>query len=640
MRGRSVATQEGRPDQEVEAADDNVLGGAGVENGSHPSIDDERVLRLLNDAAGHAEQAQLAHVFAADNIDRLIHVFGLGWFAWDGQRWREDTGEAQNAALGTIRRLWRESMENKALQAMLLRNQRASGIAGVLTLASRLPGIAAHVDDLDSEPYRLNCANGVLDLQTLVLHDHDPRGRHTKITRAAYDTTARSEVWESFLERVLPDPEVRGYFQRLAGLALLGEVREHIFPIATGTGRNGKGVAYGAMMHAFGDYAGVAAPGLFEQVKSNPNAASPATAALRGIRLLVASESEEGARLAPALVKRLIGGDRLIGRELHKGLIEFDPSHLILYITNHLPLLPAGDPSVWLKIRVILFEVVIPAAEQDPDLGSKLRGEADAILAWMVEGLREYWGRGLDEPRAVLVATNTYADSQDDVLRFISDQCVEGGDDTTSTLHDAFREWALADGIHLNQVLGRTKFGEQLDRLGFGAKKTSKGMVRVGLALDRSSEQAALAETSARLANAGVVYVPDSTVGDCSVEPVHSSDAVVDSLKTERLRARVERASATIDTATENLRQAREECERDDARWIQACREQGVREEHFKEHIEWARMNASGCCAAPLQVPGEWVAESQAIWDARADAERRIEHATAALDELRQVVGS
>jgi putative DNA primase/helicase len=67
------------------------------------------------------------------------------------------------------------------------------------------------------------------------------------------------------------------------------------------------------------------------------NAPSPAIAAMKGKRLVRVSETEEGARLAAALIKKLSGGDMLTGRFLHRDLIHFMPTLKLFIYTNHVP---------------------------------------------------------------------------------------------------------------------------------------------------------------------------------------------------------------------------------------------------------------------------------------------------------------
>lgn len=441
----------------------------------------------LRDLAGHhQEHAWIAMEFAADNVDRLIHVAGAGWFYWDGRRWAADVKDkrATCAVLEVVRRLAPDSLGHKARWRALESAQKASGIKSVLTLAAAQPGISVDISELDADPFALNCANGILDLRTGELRPHDPTEHHTKVTRAAYDANAVSKAWQGYLDTSLPDVEVRDFLMRYLGLGLVGEVLEHVLVFATGAGRNGKGVLYECVMHAMGDYATTGAEGLLERAKSNANGPSPSLADLRGVRLAVLSETEEGARFAPALMKRLTGGDPIKARFLHENFFEFIPSHTLLYVSNFLPKLPSDDPAVWERARVVPFDVVIPKEDRDPELKKKIQANPEAVLASLVAGLQEYWQRGLDEPQAVQVATQSYAQSQDDVLRFVQEECEScpGGGDTTTELFGRYETWASVEGVHPDQMLGRKKFGEALDRLGYTAVKGARGMVRKGLA--------------------------------------------------------------------------------------------------------------------------------------------------------------
>jgi putative DNA primase/helicase len=464
--------------------------------------------QLEGGARSHRNQAQIAHEFAIDHNGRFLFVRNMGWMAYNGQRWVADNGLTQDALLETLRRLRDQGkamaekgaferdefmqQQAKNLLSLVKACESASGLSGVLKISSNLQGMTATVDQLDANTHILNMPIGTLDLKTMEVRPHDPADLITKITRGSYDPSnpARSPLWDGFLTQVLPDTSVQCFFRRIIGLALIGEVLEHIFTIATGTGRNGKGVAYGAVMHALGDYAAVAEDGLFEvQRGGHAQSASPGLAKLRGVRLLVASELEEKARISAAFMKRMTGGDRITARELYGSPFEFWPAFLILMITNYLPKLPANDPATWARVRVVPFDVIIPKAQQDPQLGSKLKDDADAVLAWAVEGLVDYLANGLGEPTTVVAATQAYAESQDDVRRFVEARCTDtpSGGDTTTDLQNAYQDWASEEGIHQAHVLGRTKFGEALDKLGYTATRTNRGAVRTGLVIDHSA---------------------------------------------------------------------------------------------------------------------------------------------------------
>lgn len=60
--------------------------------------------------------------------------------------------------------------------------------------ASSQPGIRVDVAQLDADPYLFNCRNGVVDLHTLELRQHDPRDDITKMAGGTTSPTSRSAL--------------------------------------------------------------------------------------------------------------------------------------------------------------------------------------------------------------------------------------------------------------------------------------------------------------------------------------------------------------------------------------------------------------------------------------------------------------
>jgi putative DNA primase/helicase len=446
----------------------------------------EVVALAESDAGPVGGQIRLANRLAQSDRDRLLFVHGIGWHYWDGRRWAEDdSGHGYRAVLEVLRleAIEATAQRDKALRAQIERCETDHGVRGILAIASRLTAFAATVRDIDADPYLINLANGTYDLHTDELRDHKAADRITKVARAAYrPDAAGAGDWERFLGQALPDPDVRGYFQRVAGLALLGKVKEHILPIATGTGGNGKGVAYGAILHSFGDYAYAAENDLFTSAKGNANAASPALMGLLGRRLVVVSETERDQPLAQALMKLITGGDPITARPLYGKPVTFDPSHTALLVTNALPKVAGDDPAIWRRVRVIPFEVSF-TDRPDTALGERLALAADEVMAWAIGGWRDYREHGMRTPDAVTVATQAYRTDSDAVARFIDERCIKqrGMSISASSLFEAWQSWSADDGA---EPLSKRAFGQALDRHGIPAGKATGGIrVRAGITI-------------------------------------------------------------------------------------------------------------------------------------------------------------
>lgn len=449
---------------------------------------DEDGRRVSPNGEAHSGQVRMAYRLARAAVGELLHVHGLGWHHWDGTRWAADEGNAHatRAVLDVLRDAITGSLGDKELRQDVSKCESSSGINGVLGVAATLVEFAVTVRDVDADPWLLNCANGTLDLRTRQLRPHNPADRLTKVTTGAYRRDSDGSEWEQFLTQVLPESDVRAYLQRVAGQCAPGLVREHLFPVLTGTGANGKGTWYGAVTYALGDYAAVINPEML-MIRDRGGVGGPEAMVLRGARLVVGSETEEGKKLDQSTMKRLTGGDELTARHLYREPVSWHPTHQLVYVTNALPKVKGNDAAVWRRMRVVPFDVVVPECDRDPALGERLRLSADVVLSWVVAGWFDYQdGGGMREPTSVLGATARYQQDSDPVARFIADRCDASvgpsEESRTRELHEEYVRWCIAEG---EDQLGERRFGQELDRMGHATRRTMHGAFRGHLGLRR-----------------------------------------------------------------------------------------------------------------------------------------------------------
>jgi putative DNA primase/helicase len=427
----------------------------------------------------------MAERFIAEHGDRLRHVHKLGWFEWDGSRWLADERRADlEAAVSTVKNALREleqldGQERDDLYKDARKSESANGLEGMAKIASSLAPISTASKQLDSDPILFNTPTGTLHLLTEEIRDCCRDDLITKVAGAGLDGSedqdAGADEWEAFLERILPDPDVRTFVQRLFGYAMLGEVREHVMPIFTGTGANGKSTMAGAIAHAFGDYAIEVDPALLMESKHERHGAFKMR--LRGARLAFCSETEKGRRFSESTMKRLVDGTPIEANLMHKNPIQFDPSHTLVMLTNHLPAVSGDDPAVWRRILVVPYDVVIPEAERDPKLLDRLKAAAPAVLSWIYEGWIAYQDQGLNPPEAVRVRTEEYKAASDVLGRFLEERTITNpyGKIRARELFTEWAKWCHDSGERPEAIGSEKGFAESMATRGYSSRRGTGG---------------------------------------------------------------------------------------------------------------------------------------------------------------------
>jgi putative DNA primase/helicase len=400
------------------------------------------------------------------------------WLRWDGSRWKWDDAEHVRELARTVARdLPRSNPDQRRWAIKSLDNSR---ISAMVSLAKTDNRVTVDMMRLDAHPYELNTPGGIADLRTGQIIAPDPDRLHTRSTSVVPDFQLAAPRFERFLaETFAGDPEMTTYVQRLLGVTLLGEVREQILPFAYGVaGNNGKTTLLTTVQRLIGMGEGgysISAPA--EVLLQTKNTDHPATIAqFSGARLVVTSELEEGQRFAEQKVKLLTGADAINARFMAKNPFTFLPTHTLWLLANSQPDVRAGGTAFWRRIRMLPFLHRVPDDEVDPELPNHLVDvEGPAVLAWLIQGARDYLAYGAPVPVAVRAATDAYRLDQDTVTRFVNEVCETGAvtdplfRSKVSTVRSEYENWCHYEGEHalnpkvFTQQL-RTKFGVYSNR--------------------------------------------------------------------------------------------------------------------------------------------------------------------------------
>lgn len=421
--------------------------------------------------------------------DKLLFVHETG----DVLKFEESTGwiqappgEADRAGKEVVARMrayaaeqWKLNPEAKITKNLMQHVDRSSTeqrISAMINMAQSEPSMTVRLCELDADPMLLGVANGVLNLRTCELVRPAPSLRITKRCPVSFDPAASAPILEAFIARITQsDPPLAKFLQRLAGYMLTGEVNEQCFAFLYGLGRNGKTTYAELLFWLLGDYAVVLPTATLMMGKRDPGACSPDLMLLKGRRLALASELEETARFAEAAIKSMTGGDTMTARNPYGTFASWTPTHKLMIVGNHRPVISGGDHGIWRRVRLIPFSEIISDSECDSKLPEKLRAEGSGVLNWALAGLRDWQNQELNPPASVKAAVAAYRSDMDILGEWLDDQTEADPSARTETavLYRAYSCWAKDSGW--TRPMTRNSFGRRLTDRGIATSKASNG---------------------------------------------------------------------------------------------------------------------------------------------------------------------
>jgi putative DNA primase/helicase len=423
-------------------------------------------------------------LFARIFKNRFVYVKKVNmWLYWVGNHWKYDEEDRVIDAVDTVAQYYEEHADRirqmmhdlkkdgdregtKVLQQVIknysARVKKLRSLKGVNTCVDyshRIGDASLKIfpEALDKKPTLMAFKNCVVDMlmgeivpsnpEDYIVNavDHDWQGVHCPCPR-----------WDAFFAEIHQhDPELIAFVHRLLGYSATGLRTEHFIACFIGRGRNGKGTMFDTLRALLGDLAWIIDPGMLLEQKNQRKSAgpSPDLYSLIGRRMVIASETDEGARISISETKRLTGGDWIKTRAPHdRTEINFRPSHKLLFHTNSAPHGLAKDYAMakrLLYIDYLLSFVDNPNGtnerQKDPDLAETLEAEASGILAWLIRGAMAWRAEGgLNPPDKIRAAVDARRLADDTVLSFFGDMIDRGDKDIYldfGPLYDKYIGW-------------------------------------------------------------------------------------------------------------------------------------------------------------------------------------------------------
>ncbi|WP_317303218.1 phage/plasmid primase, P4 family [Acidaminococcus timonensis] len=347
------------------------------------------------------------------------------------------------------------------------------------------PMILLPIQSLDADEFLLNTPSATYDLRKGMEGSREHRAEDfmTKCTTVDPGEEGR-EIWAKALgEFFTHDQDLIQYAQEISGLMAIGKVYVEALVIAYGDGRNGKSTYWNSLARVLGTYCGgISADALTAGCKRNIR---PEMAELKGKRMVIAAEMEEGVRLSTSVLKQICSTDEVGGEKKYKAPFQFVPSHTIVLYTNHLPRVGASDEGTWRRLIVIPFTAQFTGKSEVKNYTDYLVEKAGpAILKWIIEGAqrvieKEYH---LEPPKCVRDAIEKYRGQNDWLHHFLDDCCelAPGFQEKSGELYGAYRAYCQ----QMNEYTRSTSdFYAALENAGFARRRTKVGRFVTGLQL-------------------------------------------------------------------------------------------------------------------------------------------------------------
>lgn len=467
-----------------------------------------------------------AKVLAREYADELRYTDGTDYIRFDGQKWNESRQQAVGAAedfldmqlsdaetemkasleslesLGVAKaevvsrgkKLLPELNEKQAKELMhylgaktyfefVMQRRNMKYITSALQAAK--PMLEMKMSDLDANEFLLNTPEGTYDLRkgTDGLKEPEALDFITKQTSVTAGDDGR-QLWEDSLNLFFQsDSELIEYVQQIVGLAAIGKVFVEAMIIAYGEGSNGKSTFWNTISKVLGSYSGsMSADALTVGCKRN---VKPEMAELKGKRLVIAAELEEGMRLNTSIIKQLCSTDEIAAEKKYKDPFKFTPSHTLVLYTNHLPRVGANDAGTWRRLIVIPFNAKISGTSDIKNYSDYLFENAGPyILKWIIDGAQKVIAKDfrLTYPKCVQDAIAAYRENNDWLGSFLADECELDPAFTQKSgeFYQEYRAYCARNGEYTRST---TDFYSALETAGFERRKTKSGVFVNGIRL-------------------------------------------------------------------------------------------------------------------------------------------------------------
>jgi putative DNA primase/helicase len=318
----------------------------------------------------------------------------------------------------------------------------------------------------------LTMQNGLYDLSTYRLVPHDAGIFTTNLLPYDYDPDAECSRWLQYLDEVfMSDRDTILFVQEAVGYAFHKSIPKAVLFFLIGDGGNGKSVFIDVISSLCGkeNVCNISLNRLNDE-KYLPE--------LFGKMINVSGETPNARCMNTDLIKSVVAGDWVTGREVYQKPSKFKPFAKHYLGMNTLPEIDDNTHGMWRRIHVIEFPRKFSETEMDVELTGKLLDELSGIFNWALEGYRRLRDQGFifSESPSMRKSKKRYKQKNSSVIDFIESQLTEILDSAPSVpfkdVYANYRDFCSSEGI--KRVFSKKDFRSELESEGYRILNSSK----------------------------------------------------------------------------------------------------------------------------------------------------------------------
>ena len=271
----------------------------------------------------------------------------------------------------------------------------------------------------------INVLNGLLDVNTRVLRQHDPAFLSPVQLPVEYDPDATCPAWDQFVQETFPE-DARAVAFEIPAELMTPDTSKQKAVLALGEGANGKGVYLGAVT-AFIGRRNIAAVSL-HRLESDKFASARLVGKLANICSDLPSEHLAGT----SMFKGIVGADVMLAERKFAESFEFVPFARLIFSANHPPRSADASHAFFRRWLVIPFPRTFEPDEQTPrdELDAKLADPAElaGVLNKALDALPRLRGEGFTEAPSMREAWDEFRQTTDPFTVWLERSTVQTSD--------------------------------------------------------------------------------------------------------------------------------------------------------------------------------------------------------------------